>query len=221
MSTLFKRLRDGFRDKEYRDAYAESFSDSKIATQIKVLREQRGWTQQQLAEAAGMKQSRIAALEDVNYSSWSLRTLRRLAQAFDVWLDVEFREFGTVWTALRDFSRASLVRRPFPDDPVFSATTDTSLTTTTATTVITLNEGVMSSSQPGLSPLTVFTTGRLFTFSGSETGSVSSGSMIVSSGTALTMARIDQPGDTETFDQPSLESDLSIDPLYWQEDLVA
>ena len=120
MNALFKRLCDAFRDKEYRQIYAEGFSDSKIATQIKVLREQRGWTQQQLAEAAGMKQSRIAALEDVNYASWSVRTLRRLAQAFDLWLDVELKEFGVVWPQLRDFSRESLARRSFVDDPVFN-----------------------------------------------------------------------------------------------------
>lgn len=119
MSTLFKRLWQTLQDKEYRHAYAEGFSDSKIATQIKVLREQRGWTQQQLAEAAGMKQSRIAVLEDVNYSSWSIRTLRRLAQALDLWLDVEFKEFGTVWSGLRDFSREALTRCSFADDPIF------------------------------------------------------------------------------------------------------
>ena len=119
MSTIFKRLWQAFRDKEYRQAYADGFSDSKIATQIKVLREQLGWTQQQLAEAAGMKQSRIATLEDVNYSSWSIRTLRRLAETFDLWLDVEFKEFGAVWPQLQDFNRESLARRSFVDDPAF------------------------------------------------------------------------------------------------------
>jgi len=119
MSTIFERLWQAFRDKEYRQAYADSFSDSKIATQIKVLREQRGWTQQQLADAVGMKQSRIATLEDVNYSSWSIRTLRRLAETFDLWLDVEFKEFGAVWPQLQDFNRESLTRRSFADDPVF------------------------------------------------------------------------------------------------------
>jgi transcriptional regulator with XRE-family HTH domain len=119
MSTIFKRMWQAFRDKEYRDIYTEGFSNSKIATQIKVLREQRGWTQQQLAEAAGMKQSRIATLEDVNYSSWSIRTLRRLAETFDLWLDVEFKEFGAVWPQLQDFNRESLTRHSFADDPAF------------------------------------------------------------------------------------------------------
>ncbi len=120
MNTLVSRLWKSFQDKEYRQIYAEGFSDSKIATQIKVLREQRGWTQAQLAETAGMKQSRIAALEDVNYSSWSIRTLRRLAQAFDLWLDVEFKEFSAVWPQLRDFSQESLTKHSFTDDPIFN-----------------------------------------------------------------------------------------------------
>jgi transcriptional regulator with XRE-family HTH domain len=36
-----------------------------IAAQIKVLREQRGWTQKELADVSGMKQERICALEDI------------------------------------------------------------------------------------------------------------------------------------------------------------
>lgn len=148
MSTTSKIRWQAFHDPEYRQAYAEGFSDSKIATQIKVLREQRGWTQQQLADAAGMKQSRIAALEDVNYSSWSLRTLRRLAQAFDVWLDVEFQEFGAIKAQLRHFSRKALGRRPFVEDPAFVETTEqqisgvTSAFTTGPIYVGTLNQSL-------------------------------------------------------------------------------
>ena len=119
MSTPFERMRRDFGDKEYRHAYADEFLNTKIATQIKVLREQRRWTQGQLAQAAEMRQARISVLEDVNYSSWSIRTLRRLAEAFDLRLNVSFEEFGTLWLDLRDLSRESLSRRSFADDPAF------------------------------------------------------------------------------------------------------
>ena len=114
--------REKFTDREYRASYAESFLDTFIATQIKVLREQRNWTQQQLAEAGGMQQSRISALEDANYSRWSIATLKRLARAFDVPLNVSFGTFGALVLNAREFSRESLQRAPFEKDPAFQAT---------------------------------------------------------------------------------------------------
>jgi predicted XRE-type DNA-binding protein len=84
MSELRDNLKDEFQDHEYRHAYAGESLSAYIATQIKVLREQGKLTQLELAKLAGMAQPRIAVLEDVNYSSWSITTLRRLAQAFDV-----------------------------------------------------------------------------------------------------------------------------------------
>ncbi len=95
MTELIDRLREEFQDKEYRHAYADEFLNSWIATQVKVLREQRGWTQEELASEVGMKQSRISLLENVHYSAWSLNTLKRLAQAFDTILKVSFETFGT------------------------------------------------------------------------------------------------------------------------------
>lgn len=112
--------KDEFRDKEYRSAYAESFLDTSIATQIRVLREQRGLKQAELAELTGMKQSRISALEDANYSSWNIGTLKRLASAFDVRLSVSFETFGSLLVDVERTNRAALERPAFADDPVFT-----------------------------------------------------------------------------------------------------
>ena len=49
MNGLVKNLKHEFADEEYRHSYAESFLNSSIATQIKVLREQRKWRQADLA----------------------------------------------------------------------------------------------------------------------------------------------------------------------------
>jgi len=121
MNDLFHRLKSDFRDKDYRHIYTNGFIDSKIATQIKVLREQRDWTQDVLADETGMRQARISLLEDVNYSSWSLSTLRRFARAFDLYVDVEFKEFGTLGRQLEELDRDHLSRRSFLNDPVFHA----------------------------------------------------------------------------------------------------
>lgn len=84
-----------------------------------MLREQRGWNQQQLASEADMKQARISVLEDVNYSSWSITTLKRLAKAFDVPLSVSFGTFGDTLLEIGNFSRDSLERCNFEEDPAF------------------------------------------------------------------------------------------------------
>ena len=107
-------------DKSYRHAYADESLNLSIATQIKVLREQRELRQKDLAELAGMKQSMISRYENVNYSSWSINTLKKLAEAFDVMLDVRFRSFKDLVTLTQGFSRESLEVPPFGKDLYFS-----------------------------------------------------------------------------------------------------
>ncbi len=108
-----------FQDKETRHIYVDEFLNAKIATQIKALREQRGWTQGELAERAGMKQERISVLEDVNYSAWTLNILRRLAEAFDLRINLTFEDFGSFLQEFAGFNRASLERNSFGNDATF------------------------------------------------------------------------------------------------------
>lgn len=122
MSELADNLRKEFHDKEYRHVYANEFLNSSIATQIKVLREQQEWSQGKLAEKTNMKQSRISVLENVHYSSWSIATLKRLAEAFDVTLRVSFESFGSRLVDIDRFGRESLERFSFDEDPAFVET---------------------------------------------------------------------------------------------------
>lgn len=108
-----------FQDPDYRHAYADSFVDSSIATQIQVLREQRELSQSELGDATGMKQSQISRLENVNNSSWQIRTLKRIAQALDVVLVVKFESFGKILPDIESFGRKALERPSFAEDPEF------------------------------------------------------------------------------------------------------
>lgn len=110
MSELSEILRKEFKDKESAHAYIEEFLNTCIATQIKVLREQRGWTQKKLAHETGMEQSRISLLENINYDKWSISTLKKLARAFDITLNVSFETFSNRIDDVDDFSRESLER---------------------------------------------------------------------------------------------------------------
>ena len=119
MQDLVNSLRKSFRDKEYRHGYVDDFLNASIATQIKTLREQRRWNQQELAKQAGMLQPRISVMENINYSSWSIKVLRKLAEAFDLTLCVSFEGFGRRVGDIERFSWQALERNSFDDDPFF------------------------------------------------------------------------------------------------------
>jgi transcriptional regulator with XRE-family HTH domain len=120
ISDLVKKIKNSFKSEEYRHAYVDEFLDLSIATQIKVLREQRDWGQKDIADKVGMKQPRISVMENVNYSSWSINTLRKLAMAFDLTLRVSFESFGSRVKEIEQFNRKALERFSFKDDPVFA-----------------------------------------------------------------------------------------------------
>jgi len=120
MSDLANRLKQSFKDKDYRHGYVDEFLNSSIATQIKVLREKHEWSQKELAKHAHMKQPRISLMENVNYSSWSINVLRKLAEAFDLTLCVSFESFGKRLADIERFSREALERPSFKEDPVFA-----------------------------------------------------------------------------------------------------
>jgi transcriptional regulator with XRE-family HTH domain len=120
ISSLVNKLREAFKNEEYRHAYLDEYLNLSIATQIKVLREQRNWGQKELADKVGMKQPRISVMENVNYSSWSINTLRKLARAFNLTLRVSFESFGSRIKEIEQFNRKALERPSFDEDPVFT-----------------------------------------------------------------------------------------------------
>ena len=104
-------LTDLLGDKEYAHEYMDEFLNTAIATQIKVLREQRLWTQEDLAEAAALHQEQICLLENVNNSSWTIKTLLKLARAYDVRLHVSFETFRAELIYLENFNFESIVEK--------------------------------------------------------------------------------------------------------------
>jgi transcriptional regulator with XRE-family HTH domain len=119
MEEIRKGLADELRDPEARRDYADEFLSSYIALQIKTLRQQRGWSQEELARRSGMKQSRISAMEQADYSGWNLRTLQRLAAAFDLAFVAGFESFGRMLDSMTSISRTTLERPSFEEDPAF------------------------------------------------------------------------------------------------------
>lgn len=83
-----------FGDAEYAHSYMESHSVSRIAAQIYALRKQRGWSQADLAQRAGIAQERISKIESADFDSLTMKTLQKFARAFDVNVHVAFTSFS-------------------------------------------------------------------------------------------------------------------------------
>ena len=118
MAAIRENLRQDLRDPELSEGYAESFLGTYIATQIKVLREQRDMKQGELAQKLGTTQTVISRIEKVNYGAWNIRTLQKLARAFDVRLHVSFETYGSLIDDVESFGRQALQRVPRDKDPV-------------------------------------------------------------------------------------------------------
>jgi transcriptional regulator with XRE-family HTH domain len=104
------------RDKTYRDAYVASQISLGLPFQIRALRRSRGWTQAQLAEAAGRTQPRIAEIERAGRRRFNLDTLLRFASAFDIGLEVGFAPFSAVVDRAERFDPDAFAIPSFDDE---------------------------------------------------------------------------------------------------------
>jgi transcriptional regulator with XRE-family HTH domain len=119
MSDLFQNLKTEFQNEDYRYAYAESFLNTKLATQIKTLREQRQKTQAEIATKMGIKQPGYRRFEDCNHAVWRTDSLWNIARVYGVRLNISFETFGTLPEEKERFTREALKRPTFEDDPAF------------------------------------------------------------------------------------------------------
>lgn len=113
-----RKIIEKLKDKEYRDAFAVEHIDTGIPFQIRALREQKGreWTQKKLGIRTRMAQETISRIEDPNYGKLTLKTLKRLASAFDVGLMVRFVPFSELVDWELSLTPASLEAVSFDKD---------------------------------------------------------------------------------------------------------
>ena len=101
-------------DPEYAQGYAEAHLETFMSAQIKVLREQNGWSQAELASKIGVTERTLRRMESVNfaYSAWNIKTLIKLARAFRLRLRVSFETYGALIQELDTMDRENLERVP-------------------------------------------------------------------------------------------------------------
>jgi len=99
--TIREQLLEKFRTRRRRRTFAEEDVGTTIAAQVFALRKKHdNMSQEKLAAETEMSQARISVIENPNYRRLNIRTLQRIAKAFDVALIVRFVSFGELldWT---------------------------------------------------------------------------------------------------------------------------
>ena len=111
-----KSLLEELKNKKFRDAYVAEHVKTSVPIQIYLLREQRHWSQSQLAERAKTTQTVISRLEDLDYGKLSISTLLKLASAFDIALLVKFIPFTRLLEEFKDNSPEALSAKSFSEE---------------------------------------------------------------------------------------------------------
>jgi transcriptional regulator with XRE-family HTH domain len=118
--SLIRRLKTS---KEARARFVSSYIDKGIAYQIRAIRDHQELSQIELGQMVGMNQNAISRLESPWYGKATIRTLKRLAEAFDVGLVIRFVPFSklTNWVSETPYveegmSAESLAVRSFVED---------------------------------------------------------------------------------------------------------
>src|SRR5260370_41604063 len=96
MNERSKLINNLLSERDYRANYIRAKLDVLVPSQLRALRLRRDLTQPILAEQAGMKQSRISAMETPGRTNFNLETLVRLAATFKVGLVVKFVPFSAM-----------------------------------------------------------------------------------------------------------------------------
>lgn len=94
MNARSKKISKLKSDAQFRASYLRAKLNINVPSQLRALRLRRNFSQTALAKEAGMKQSRISAMERPGETNFNLETLVRLAAAFKVGLIVRFAPFS-------------------------------------------------------------------------------------------------------------------------------
>lgn len=106
-SKLFRRLKE----KKYRDRFIAGEVKRFIPFQLRALRASRKWTQVELGAEAAMPQTVISRIENGNAASLSIKTLLKLASAFDVALVIRFEPIDRLIDFVDDLSPEAMSPR--------------------------------------------------------------------------------------------------------------
>lgn len=115
------QIQDSLVSKKYREALAIEHVNTTLAVQIHKMRENRQWSQSDLANRLGKHQETISQWENPDYGRYSISTLKELASAFDVALLVKFISFGELVADMVNLSSVRLCPPSFDEERIGAA----------------------------------------------------------------------------------------------------
>lgn len=131
-------LTEMLQNKEIRDEFVSANVDANLAFQIRALRKQRGWSQQELGKRIGrqpgQEQPGVSRLETPGHR-YSLASLKKLASAFDVALMVRFVPFRELTDWLAQLGPQSHLVPSFADETATPQEINIPLSVTVAPTI--------------------------------------------------------------------------------------
>ena len=114
LSDLWKKLAK----KKYREAFVSSQLKRGIPFQIRGLRNQRGWSQADLAKTSDLTQGVISRAEDPDYGNLTFNTILRIAAGFDVAFIGKFIPFSELGGWFMNLSEESVQVASFIDESI-------------------------------------------------------------------------------------------------------
>lgn len=106
------------RSKKYREAFVAAQLKRGIPSQIRVLRRQRGWSQADLAKAAGLTQGAMSRAEDPDYGNLTLNNVLKIASGLDVGFMGRFVTFSELARWQASLSEEALQVPSFAEDSI-------------------------------------------------------------------------------------------------------
>jgi transcriptional regulator with XRE-family HTH domain len=122
MSLISLTFANELNEKEMRDAYLSAQTRTHLSYQIRTIRNQRGWSQEEFAEKLNTSQSAVSRMEDRGYGKQSLQTLIQVANVFDCGLIVQFVPYEEFLQETTDLSQETLEVPEFNDDSLLPLT---------------------------------------------------------------------------------------------------
>lgn len=123
MSTRTKKYEQivkNLSNKEYRDLYVENHISNGLSFQIRAMRKSRNWSQEKLASEIGTQQEAVSRLENPDYGKFSIDSLKKIASAFDVALQVSFVSFSELVAKTTLLSRSAIDVPSFEHDEMLN-----------------------------------------------------------------------------------------------------
>jgi transcriptional regulator with XRE-family HTH domain len=142
---MFKRLKE----KRFRDTFVAGEIRRLLPFQLRALRAAREWTQGELGERANMPQTVISRIENGNAGSLNIKTLVKLAAAFDVALVIRFEPIDRLLSWVDNLSPERMAPRQSAEilaEMERSATQDRALAVSQTPAFTVLDSGSISTS---------------------------------------------------------------------------